>query len=116
LTYDDTALNAAWDMVKTWDADTRDALRIAASVDGLQAQVGQINMHDLARRVLDIAHHGLKSRAYPGADGLIPDETHFLNALHDSIETGQTPADELLARYNGDWAGDLTKIYGDYSY
>ena len=26
------------------------------------------------------------------------------------------PADELLERYHGDWEGDLTRIYGDYSY
>jgi glutamate--cysteine ligase len=46
----------------------------------------------------------------------VPDETHFLNALQDSLETGLTPADELLARYHGDWQGDLTRIYADYSY
>jgi glutamate--cysteine ligase len=73
-------------------------------------------MHDLAARVLDISEAGLKARARPGADGMIPDETHFLNALHESIESGQTPADELLARYNGEWNGDLSRIYGECSY
>ena len=47
---------------------------------------------------------------------MIPNETHFLNALQDTLETGQVPADELLERYHGDWNGDLTKIYSDYSY
>lgn len=116
LTYDQTALDAAWDLVKGWDAETREALRIAASVDGLQAQVGDINMHELAREVLNIAEAGLKARALPGAGGLVPDETHFLNALKDSIESGKTPADELLEQYHGDWGGDLSRIYKEFSY
>ncbi len=116
LMYDQGALDAAWDLAKGWDAETREALRVAASRDGLAAQVGGINMHDLAREVVALAEAGLKARARQGAGGMLPDETHFLNALKDSIETGQTPADELLARYHGDWQGDLTRIYGDYSY
>ena len=116
LVYDQTALDAAWDLVKDWDADTRDALRVEASVAGLHAEVNGIKMHDLAREVLDIADAGLKARARPGAGGLVPNETHFLNALKESIESGKVPADELLDHYHGDWNGDLTRIYGDYSY
>jgi glutamate--cysteine ligase len=47
---------------------------------------------------------------------MVLDETHFLNALHETLETGMTPADELLARYNSEWGGDLSHIYGEYSY
>jgi glutamate--cysteine ligase len=115
LTYDQGALDAAWDLVKGWDAETREALRVAASVDALQAKVGQIDMHELAREVLEIAEAGLDARARPGAGG-IPDETHFLSALKESVESGKVPADELLEHYQTDWAGDLTRIYGEYSY
>ncbi|WP_108813692.1 glutamate--cysteine ligase [Loktanella sp. Alg231-35] len=116
LMYDQTALDAAWDLCKDWTAEQREALRVAASVDGLQAQVDGINMHDLAREVVAISHAGLQARARPGAGGLVPDETHFLNALHESIESGKTPADELLDHYQGDWNGDLKRIYSEYSY
>ncbi len=116
LMYDQSALDAAWDLAKGWNAETREALRVAASVDGLQARVGAIGMHDLARETLAIAEAGLKARARPGANGLVPDETHFLNALRETVETGQTPADELLAKYHGEWGGDLKRIYGEYSY
>lgn len=116
LMYDQTSLDAAWDLVKDWDAETREALRIGASEQGLQAKVGGIDMHELAREVVSISEAGLKARAKPGAGGLIPDETHFLNALKESLESGNVPADELLARYNGDWGGDLTKIYDEFSY
>jgi glutamate--cysteine ligase len=116
LMYDQSALDAAWDLAKGWDAETRDALRVAASVDALQAQVGDIRMERLAREVLDISEAGLKSRGRAGGGGLIPDETHFLGALRDSVDTGKTPADELLEAYHGRWQGDLTRIYDEFSY
>jgi len=39
-----------------------------------------------------------------------------LNALKESLESGKTPADELIECYNGEWGGDLSKIYGAFSY
>ena len=116
LTYDQGALDAAWDMAKGWDAETREAWRVAASVDGMKAEVGGVKMVDLARDAVAIAEAGLKARALPGAGGLVPDETHFLNALQESVETGQAPADELLAAYHGPWAGDVDRVYDEYSY
>ena len=114
--YDQTSLDAAWDLVKNLDAETREGLRRAAGRDGLQGQAGGVKLHDLAREAVAIAEAGLKARARPGAGGLVPDETHFLNALKESVDTGRVPADELLAKYHGEWHGDLTRIYGEYSY
>ena len=116
LLYDQSSLDAAWDLVKGLDAETREGLRRAAAKDGLQGEAGGVKLHDLAREAVNIAEAGLKARARPGAGGLVPDETHFLNALKESVETGQAPADELLAKYHGEWHGDLTRIYGAYSY
>ena len=116
LIYDQGALDAVWDLVKGWEAETREALRVAASIDGLHAVVGDIRMPELAAQVVDIAEAGLKARAREGAGGLLPDETHFLNALKESLETGETPADELIRRYNSDWNGDVTRVFGEYSY
>ena len=116
LCYDQGALDVAWDLVKDWDAETREAWRVKASVDGLAAEVGGRTMRELAREVVDIAEQGLTSRARPGAGGLLPDETHFLNALNDSLESGELPADELIRRYNTDWDGDVTKVFEEYSY
>ena len=116
LMYDQSALDGAWDLAKGWSAEQREALRVAASVDGLQAKVDGISMHDLARECVALSEAGLKARARAGAGGMVPDETHFLNALKESVETGLVPADELLRDYHGDWGGDLSRVYADYSY
>ena len=116
LMYDQSALDAAWDLAKGLDAETRQALRIAASEQALDGRVGKYALSDLAREAVAISEQGLKSRAKPGQDGLVPNEVHFLDALKESLETGQTQADELLARYHSDWNGDVSKVFGDYSY
>jgi glutamate--cysteine ligase len=116
LLYDQSALDAAWDLAKGLDAETREGLRVAASVEGLQGEAGGVKLHDLAREVVAIAETGLRARARPGAGGLVPDETHFLNALKETVETGRTPADELLEKYHGEWDGDLSRIYAEFSY
>jgi glutamate--cysteine ligase len=116
LLYDGAALDGAWQLVRAWSAEDREALRHDAAKHGLRAEVRGRPLRELAREVLALAEAGLKARARPGAGGMIADETHFLNALHEIVAAGHTPADELLARYAGAWNGDLTRIYSEYSY
>jgi glutamate--cysteine ligase len=73
-------------------------------------------MHELARQCVAIAKRGLAKRARAGAGGLVADETHFLNALEESVETGRTLADDLLHDYQETWNGDLSKIYAAHAY
>lgn len=116
LLYDASALDAAWDLVKGWDTETRESWRQGAGLLALDAEVNGTRMRDLAREVLAISEAGLKARGRTGSGGLVPDETHFLNTLKESVETGRVPADELLEKYQGEWAGDLSRIYAEYSY
>ncbi|WP_415182038.1 glutamate--cysteine ligase [Phaeovulum sp.] len=113
LLYDQSALDAAWDLVKGWDAETREALRVAASKQALQAEVGDLRMIDLAREVVEIARGGLVARAGLSPEG---DESAYLEVLAESAATGWVPADVLLERYHGEWDGDLTRIYSAMCY
>lgn len=116
LMYDQSSLDAAWDLCKGWDTEKREAMRVAASVKGIAATVDGTSMLELSREVLKISEAGLKARGRAGVGGLVPDETHFLNALQEVLETGTSPACELLGKYHGEWNGDLSKIYDEYSY
>ncbi|MEM7686173.1 MAG: glutamate-cysteine ligase family protein, partial [Pseudomonadota bacterium] len=116
LLYDQGALDAAWDLCKDWTAEEREQLRVDASVLGLRAELRGRSMQDLARDVLAISDQGLRARAREGAGGMVPDERHFLNALHDTVDRGETAADELLRHYEADWNGDVTRVFADFSY
>ncbi|MDE0531633.1 MAG: glutamate--cysteine ligase [Albidovulum sp.] len=116
LLYDENSLDAAWDLVKGLDAESREGLRMAAAKDGLDGASGKICIRDLAVNSLGLAVAGLKGRGMEGANGLIPDETHFLDPMQEIVETGVTASDDLLRKFRGEWKGDLAKIYDEYSY
>jgi glutamate--cysteine ligase len=71
-------------------------------------------VHDLARRVIDIASGGLNRRAQLNSIG--DNESGFLDPLNEIVATGKTPADRLLDLYNGPWQGDLSRIYSEMSF
>lgn len=116
LLYDANALDSAWDIVKDWTTEEREQLRQEAGKHGLSAEIRGRSLHDIAREILSIANAGLVSRARAGAGGMVGDESHFLNALHESVETGLSPADELLELFHGRWQGNLDHIYAACSY
>ena len=69
---------------------------------------------DIAGQVLDIAHAGLAARARLSRSG--ENETGFLDPLREVVRSGKVPAQVLLDRYNGAWAGDLTRVYDEASF
>ncbi len=105
LMYDGAALDAAWDLVRGLDAETREGLRVAASKDALEGQAGGVKLLDLARAAVGLSHAGLAARG-------LGEERH-LAPLVDSLKTGHVQADRWLARDRGEWQGDLTRLYAE---
>lgn len=115
LLYDQGALDAAWDLVRHWTIEEREALRSAVPAQALEAAVpGGGTMRELGARVLDIATAGLSARAKLDEGGT--NEVGFLDPLRDVISSGVTPADRLLAWYHGNWAGDVRHVYDELSF
>jgi glutamate--cysteine ligase len=115
LLYDSTALDAAWDLVKHWTIEEREKLRRDVPKLALDAITpdGE-RMGDFAGRVLEIAAAGLTARAQLNSAG--DNEGGFLDPLRDVLSTGMTPADRLLARYHGEWNGDVSHMYEEFSF
>jgi glutamate--cysteine ligase len=108
LMYDGAALDAAWDLVKGLDAETREGLRVAASERALRGEAEGVRLLDLARAAVGIAEEGLRARSLGG----IPDERAFLAPLWESVGSGEVQADRLLAAHEGKWGGDIARVYG----
>jgi glutamate--cysteine ligase len=112
LLYDQSALDAAWDRVKHWTMEEREALRNAAPKMALDAPLPRGGtMRDLAKEVLEIARAGLTARARLGQAG--DNETGFLEPLDEIVASGKVPAQRLLDLYHGEWGGDVTRAYED---
>ena len=115
LLYDQAALDAAWDMVKGWTLEEREALRDSVPKLGLKAPVpGGRTLGEIAPEVLDIATAGLSARARLNGSG--DNESGFLDPLREIVASGKTPAERLLDRYHGEWAGDVTRVYVEESF
>ncbi|APL95769.1 glutamate--cysteine ligase [Sphingobium sp. TA15] len=115
LLYDEGALDAAWDLVKDWSMEERQVLRDSVPKLALDAPIaGNRKLRDIAGEVLDIARGGLSARARLNASG--DNETGYLAPLDEVVASGQTHAERLLARYHGEWKGDLSQIYAEESF
>src|SRR5438128_7846038 len=77
ILYDDASLDAAWDIVKGWSAEERQALRDEVPRSGFVAKIAKRTMLDLARECLALSEAGLKRRNFRDSDGR--DETRYLS-------------------------------------
>ena len=115
LLYSGTALDAAWDRVKHWTIAEREELRHSVPKLALEAPVpGGGTVRELSEEVLEIATSGLRERAEfnPAGDN----EGGFLDPLRDVVASGKTFAEKMLDRYHGEWQGDVSHVYEEFSF
>lgn len=106
LLYEQASLDAAWDLVKMWDIETRNSLYLNVIHEGLNTPINKnMIVKELANEVLDIAYAGLKSRNYN--NHLNQDESIYLESAYEIVLTGQTPADNLIKNYYGKWKNSI---------
>jgi glutamate--cysteine ligase len=114
LLYDDAAMEAAWELCRTWQIEDHERLRADAARSGLKAKVGGRSLQALGRDVLAIARQGLRNRARIGP--AMTDEAGFLEPLDEIVETGLTAADRWLELYFGAWREDVASVYEEAAY
>ncbi|HUZ30846.1 MAG TPA: glutamate--cysteine ligase [Xanthobacteraceae bacterium] len=114
ILYDDVSLDAAWDLVKGWNAADRQQLRDEVPKLALAASVRGRTVFEIAAEMLKLAREGLARRKRFDIEGR--DETHYLEVLEDRLARGTTPAQELLEKFNGPWAGSVEPIYTQEAY
>ena len=114
LLYDQSALDAAWDLVKDWSDEERQLLRADVPTKGLAAEVRGKKIQELAVEVVNIAAGGLENRGR--LDGTGRDESLFLNTLMETAESGVTPAEDKLKAYHGHWNESVDPAFVEHAY
>jgi glutamate--cysteine ligase len=114
LLYDDTALDAAWDLVKDFSLAEREALRSAVPKTALKTPFRGASVRELALEALKIAGHGLKRRARLNARGA--DEAMFLEPLVEFAQANQSPAERKLQLFHGPWGGSVDPLFREFAY
>jgi glutamate--cysteine ligase len=114
LLYDGTALDAVWDLVKSWTVEEMHDLRNAVPKQALNAPFRGGTLRDLAAEVVAISDAGLAARNRLGPSG--ETEQGYLQAIHHTVESNIVPADELLLAYGERWHGDISRVFEEFSY
>ena len=114
LLYDDTALDAAWDLVRDFTLEERERLRNDVPRTALKTPFRGGTVRDLALRALEISGHGLARRARKNSRGA--DEAMFIEPLVEFAQANQTPAERKLELFYGAWKGSVDPVFRDYAY
>jgi glutamate--cysteine ligase len=114
LLYDEAALDAAWDMVKSWTAAERQELREAVPRAALDARFRDTSVQELALAAIRISRLGLRNRREINLKS--QDETIYLAPLEHLVGSGRTVADELIERYEGRWRGNIDHIFEEFAF
>jgi glutamate--cysteine ligase len=114
ILYDESALDAAWELVKNWTAAERQKLRDDVPKLGFAATIAGHAVLHLAKTTLDLAETGLARRRRLDPAG--HDESRYLRPIQDYVARGITPAEELLGRFRGAWEGSVDPVFKEYAY
>jgi glutamate--cysteine ligase len=114
ILYDQSALDAAWDLVKDWTAAERQQLRDDVPKLGFAATIAGRGVLDLAKATLELAEQGLARRRRLDSGG--HDESRYLRPIQDYVARAITPAEELLSKFRGAWGGSVEPVFREYAY
>jgi glutamate--cysteine ligase len=114
LLYDNKALAEVTTLIADWSFEEVSALRDQVPTMALKTPFRDGNLQDLAKDILKISKQGLVNRAKIDESGR--DETTFLKPLQLIAETGITPAEEMLMRFDREWGGKVDQVYSEYAY
>jgi glutamate--cysteine ligase len=114
LLYEQASLDGAWELVKDWTGEQREALRRDVPRLGLAARLGGRDVRAIAADVLSLARMGLNTRNNLNEDGF--SEAVFLDPLDQIVALNETPADWLLSKYHGEWQGNIDCLFNEIAY
>jgi glutamate--cysteine ligase len=107
ILYDREALEAAMALVGRMSRTQAEALMVRVSRLGLGARHDGRPLLETARELVRISSEGLRRQRRRLRNG--QDETLYLEPIEELLSAGRTPAEELLARYEGEWKRDLRR-------
>ncbi len=116
LMYDSSSLDGAWEICKDWSSRDRQKLYDEVPEFGFKTIIRDREVQQIATEILALSREGLKNRAKGNEFGGKVNEVDFLDPLMESLSSGRCLADEILHKYEGNWNGNLSRIYSEYSY
>lgn len=112
--YDSDSLDAAWDVVKSWDPATLAEMHEGAARNGLAGKAGRLTLGDYAKEIVEIARAGLVRQARRNSRG--DDETIYLDLLTENVRASRNPALSIIERWEGEWHRNVDALIAATAY
>lgn len=110
LFYDQTALDGAWEVVKSWTEEARQKMRDEVPKLGLETRIEGRSLREIGIDILGLARNALANRKILAANG--QDETHFLAPL-EAILKGKSEAERLIGIFKSEWGGSVEPAFSE---
>ncbi|MGI9462271.1 MAG: glutamate--cysteine ligase [Alphaproteobacteria bacterium] len=114
LLYDQSSLDAAYDIIAKWQVGDIVALSKQVARHGLSAVLGKFTVHDYAKELLIIAEAGLKQRNIKNQ--MASDESIFLDFIREVVQSKETTSDKIIKRIKHEFDGDVMGFIKQLSY
>lgn len=114
LFYHQSSLDAAYDLIKTFDIEDLLKLRDRVPREGLKAEMGRHQVRTLLREVLMMAEAGLQERAALNEAG--QSEAVYIEPLFQIVDEGWSQSDRLIDQFENVWAGAIDQVYKNLAY
>ena len=114
LLYDQSSLDAAYDLIAKWDVAEMVQLAHDVPKMGLRAKLGKFSAQDYLQEMLVIAEQGLKARAVKNSLG--SDEGIFLDFVREVAQSKESQSDKIVKRVRDEFKGDVAAFVRQLSY
>ena len=114
LLYDDQSLSDVERYVADWTIDELLKLRDDVPRTALKTKFKNYSVQDLAIDILNMSKSGLHRRAKFDSAG--NDESSFLDPLFKIVNSGNSPADDLIKSFEGPWRGNIDNVFSELIY
>ena len=114
LLYDDQSLSDVERYVADWTIDEMLKLRDDVPRTALRTRFKNYSVQDLAKDILNMSKSGLHRRAKFDSAG--NDESSFLDPLFKIVNSGNSPADDLIKSFEGPWRGNIDNVFSELIY
>lgn len=108
ILYNNDAIELVEDILKKLSWEELLELRSLVPKHGLQTTLDKIKVIDIAKELVNIADHSLKSIQKLNEDN--QDESIYLENLKKLLANNQSPADKILDLWQGEWNSDINKL------
>ncbi len=114
LLYDEDTLAETEDYLADWTDEERQTMRDTVPKTALNTPFRRGTVLDVAKRVVTLSHQGLRRRSQLNGAGF--DEGQYLTPIDETVASGKTPAEIMLGKYHGEWAGNIDRVFDDFAY